>query len=124
MNDGQINWEIQLSTLNPIIVSGNYIFIIDSENKLHCIEDNTGGILWSVQLKTKNDERNITWYGPLLVQNKLILTSSEGVIISISPFNGNLLSTIKTNHEFKTHPVMAGKTIYLLSRESNIIALE
>ena len=124
MNDGQISWEIQLSTLNPIIASGDYIFIIDSENKLHCIEDNSGGILWSVQLKTKNDERNITWYGPLLVQNKLILASSEGVIISISPFNGNLLSTIKTNHEFKTHPIMAGKTIYLLSRESNIIALE
>ena len=58
------------------------------------------------------------------IQNKLILASSEGVIISISPFNGNLLSTIKTNHEFKTHPIMAGKTIYLLSRESNIIALE
>lgn len=124
VNDGQINWEVQFSTINPIVSSGNYVFIVDSENKLHCLEDSSGAILWSVQLKTKNDDGIISWYGPLLVENKLILASSEGVIISISPYTGNLLGTIKTKHEFKTHPILANKTIFFLSKDSHLIALE
>lgn len=124
INDGQINWEVQFSTINPIVSTGNYIFIVDSENKLHCLENSSGAILWSVQLKTKNDDGIITWYGPLLVENKLILASSEGVIISISPFNGDLLGTIKTKYEFKTHPILANKTIFFLSKDSYLIALE
>tara|TARA_A100001015_G_scaffold111028_1_gene123242 strand:- start:421 stop:1695 length:1275 start_codon:yes stop_codon:yes gene_type:complete len=124
LKDGQISWEVKLSTINPIVTAGNNIFIVDSENKLHCLDDNTGGILWSAQLKTKNEDDIITWYGPLLVQNKLILASSEGAIISISPFTGGLLGVIKTKHVFKTHPILANKTIFFLSKDGNLVALE
>lgn len=122
--DGERLWEIDLSTLNPIVTSGNYIYLIDIENKLHCITLNDGKIIWSAQLKSKSSEELIRWVGPLLTSNKLIVASSEGVFLSISPFDGRVLSQINSEHKFISQPIQSKFTIYFISEKGNLVALE
>ena len=124
LTDGEKIWEIELSTINPIITAGDYIYLLDTENKLHCIDLTDGTILWTVQLKIQNKKKSLRWAGPLLTSNQIIIASSEGVILSISPFNGKILGQIDTDHEFITNPILSDKSIFLTTNKGTLLALE
>ena len=124
LTDGEKIWEIELSTINPIITAGDYIYLLDTENKLHCIDLTDGTILWTVQLKIQNKKKSLRWVGPLLTSNQIIIASSEGVILSISPFNGKILGQIDTDHEFITNPILSDKSIFLTTNKGTLLALE
>ena len=121
--DGERVWELDVSTINPITISGNYIFLIDTSNKLYCVTKDSGNIVWVVQLKT-NKKEEILWVGPLLTSHKLIVASSEGTILSLSPYTGETLSLIKENGSFTIQPIQAGKYIYFVSKEGKLITFE
>ena len=122
--DGEKIWEIELSTINPIITSGDYSYLLDTENKLHCIELTEGNIIWTVQLKKMKKKKPLSWVGPLLTSNKLILASSEGVILSLSPHNGKILSQIATENNYVTNPVQSKKSIFVITKKGKLLALE
>lgn len=119
--DGERLWELNLSTINPITISGNYIFLLDTNNKLYCITKDDGEIVWVVQLKKKKKDDEISWVGPLLTSHKLIVASSEGTIISISPYTGKVMSIFREEESFTINPIQAGLNIYFVSKEGNLI---
>ena len=119
--DGERLWELNLSTINPITIAGDYIYLLDTNNKLYCITKNDGGIVWVVQLKKKKKDDDISWVGPLLTSHKLIVASSEGTIVSISPYNGKVMSIFREKESFTINPIHAGLNIYFVSKEGNLI---
>ena len=124
LTDGEKMWEIELSTINPIVTAGDYIYLIDTENKLHCIELSDGTIVWTVQLKNQSKKKSLNWVGPLLTSNQVIIASSEGVILSISPFNGMILGQINTDNDFITNPILSNKSIFFTTKKGKLLALE
>ena len=122
--DGKRNWELNFSTLNPISVSGDYIFMIDIENKLYCINENDGKIFWAVQLKKTYKKEIVNWVGPILTSHRLFLASSHGSILALSPYTGEILSLFKEKESFTIPPIQAGKMIYLVSKEGNLLSFE
>ena len=122
--DGQRNWELDFSTVNPISVSGQYIFMLETSNKLYCINKNNGKIAWAVQLKKNIKKKPVTWVGPILSSYRLILASSDGSILALSPYNGETLSLIRENESFTIQPIQAGKMIYLVSKEGELLTFE
>ena len=92
--------------------------------KLHCIELSDGTIVWTVQLKNQNKKKSLRWVGPLLTSNQVIIASSEGVILSISPFNGMVLGQINTDHDFTTNPILSNKSIFFTTKKGKLLALE
>ena len=120
--NGERIWELNLSTINPIIISGKFIYLLDINNKLYCIEKDVGKIIWVVQLKQKLDEKDIVWVGPILTSNKLIFASSEGKIISLSPYSGEVLSVIDEDKVFTISPIQAGLILYFVTEEGELVA--
>tara|TARA_B100000989_G_scaffold250971_1_gene198893 strand:+ start:768 stop:2027 length:1260 start_codon:yes stop_codon:yes gene_type:complete len=120
--DGQRNWELNLSTINPIVISGDYIFLTDTDNKLYCIEKKEGKIIWVVQLKKSSKKKVLSWVGPILSSYKLILASSEGKIISLSPYNGNVISISDEKESITIPPIHAGTYIFFLTEDGELIA--
>ena len=94
VNNGNKIWNLKLSSINPIAISGGSIYLIDTTGRLLCVDVNKGKLLWAVQLRISKDGEEISWYGPLLSSNKLLLGNSDGQVISISPFTGKLLSKL------------------------------
>ena len=82
-----------------------------------------GKLLWAVQLKISNDGEEVTWYGPLLSSNKLILSNSDGQVISISPFSGKLLSKMNFSEELVSNPINVGEQIILISKKGTLFIL-
>ena len=79
--------------------------------------------MWAVQLKVSDDGEEVSWYGPLLSSNKLILNNSDGQVISISPFTGKLLSKINFFEELVSNPINLGEQIIIISKKGTLFIL-
>ncbi len=123
LKNGKKTWDIKLSSINPITISGETIYLIDINNKLIGLDKTSGKLLWAVQLKSKESKREIVWSGPLLSSNKLLVVSSNGLILSLSPFTGKTLSRIKLKEKFITGPIQTRGKIYLISEKGILYIL-
>ena len=72
-------------------------------------------------MKKKN--KDVIWFGPLLSTNKLILVSSDGLVLSLSPFSGKILSKIKFDESFLNNPIQVKENIYLISKQGTLFIL-
>ena len=81
-------WDLKLSSVNPLVISGEVIYVLDTSGKLVCLEKRIWRINLGCSIKNEKKNQEIVWYGPLLSTNKLILVSSNGLVLSLSPFTG------------------------------------
>ncbi len=123
LNDGSTIWELKISSINQVIISGQALYIIDTFGKLLCLDNQTGKLLWSVQLKTNYKGDEIKWFGPLLTSNKLLIANSFGTILSLSPFTGKTLSKLSLNEEFIGSPFQVGEEVFLITKKGTIYIL-
>jgi len=123
LSNGKKKWDLKLSSINPMVISGDVIFILDTSGKLICIEKKSGKLTWAVQLMMKKNGKEIIWNGPLLSSNKLILVSSYGLVLSLSPFTGKILSKINFDENFINNPIQVKKSIYLISKQGTLFIL-
>ncbi len=123
LSDGSTLWELKISSINQIVVSGESLYIIDTLGKLLCLDNKTGKMLWAVQLKTNYKGKEIRWFGPLLSSNKLIVANSFGKVLSLSPFSGKTLSKLNLDEEFVMTPIQVGKEVILITKKGKIFVL-
>ena len=97
--------------------------MVDTTGRLLCLDKENGKLLWAVQLKISDDGDEVTWYGPLLTSNKVILTNSIGSVISISPFTGKLMSRINFSEELVANPIQYGQQLILISKKGTLFIL-
>ena len=71
----------------------------------------------------KNQERAINWTGPLLISDKLIVTSSDGYMEAISPYDGKLLGRVSLDGGTSVAPIVANGTVYVYTDDADLIAL-
>ena len=123
LKDGKKKWDLKLSSVNPLVISGDAVFVLDTTGKLMCLEKVSGNLTWAVQLKMKKKNKDVIWFGPLLSTNKLILVSSDGLVLSLSPFSGKILSKIKFDESFLNNPIQVKENIYLISKQGTLFIL-
>lgn len=115
-------WQKEIGGLETPWVSGNSIFVVTNENKLVSLVRETGTINWVYDLKSINKSDGEYWTGPLYAGNRLILASSEGQITEVNPQNGQPIRTSRAEGDVKIAPVIAGKTLYILSDNGKLTA--
>ena len=108
LKNGKKKWDLKLSSVNPLIISGDVIYVLDTSGKLICLEKKSGKLTWAVQLRMKKKKGSSVW--TTLSTNKLILVSSDGTVLSLSPFTGKTLSKIKFDENFLNNPIQVKKT--------------
>ncbi len=123
LKTGKKSWDVKLSSISPMAISGETIYVIDINSKLMSIDKVSGKLLWAVQLRSKKGDTEINWSGPLLSSYKLLVVSSEGNVLSLSPFTGKTLSNIKFKEGFISGPIQVKEKIYLISKEGSLYIL-
>jgi outer membrane protein assembly factor BamB len=120
-------WERKIGGIQSPWLAGDFIYILSGENKLICMAKAEGLIVWVAELRNYEDmedqEGLIIWSGPALAGDRLILTGSHGVVLSISPYTGRLLGRMEMPDPVRIEPIVAGDTIYILTDEADLIAL-
>ena len=71
----------------------------------------------------QDKEDAIVWSGPVLVSDRLILVSSDGFAIAISPYTGKLMGRVEIPDGTYIPPVVADGTLYLLTNDAQLVAM-
>ena len=117
------------STVDDLIrKSGNIdVYVITGDDRLLCLTRKEGKIRWVHSLPQWEDEKNqenpITWTGPLLVSDKLIMTSSDGYMEAMSPYDGRLVGRVEIPSATTIAPVVANGVLYLYTNDAELVAL-
>ena len=61
-------------------------------------------------------------HGPILAGGRIIVASSDDLIRSFDPKSGALLGTTEITGGASTAPVVAGQTLYVVSRDGQLKA--
>ena len=124
---GQTVWETPIASLQMPWVAGDYIFVVSTEAELVCISRADGAIIWISQLQRYENEKKrkgrITWAGPVLAGDHLILVSSDGAIAKVSPQTGEVIDTAKVDSSVVS-PVVADEKVFLLSEDGKLTVLQ
>ena len=127
MSSGSRVWEQDISGLNTPWIAGDFLFIVTTEGDVVCLLRDTGRIKWVQSLPRFEDPEDrdgpIDWSGPLLLSDRLILTSSAGVAIALSPYDGRYLGRMAMPSAVRLPPVVAGGAIYVLTDQAELVAL-
>jgi len=101
LNNLKLLWSVQIGGGNTPIISGNSIFLIDNNNILYAINSTNGKIKWRKQFDFNIEEgfyfkdiKKINFKGPFLIDNKLMLFSSNGYINLLDPLSGKFLEAL------------------------------
>jgi outer membrane protein assembly factor BamB len=123
---GQRLWELNVAGLSTPWVAGEWLFVVTDEGKLLCVARATGKIRWVTQLeryrKGKAKNGSITWTGPVLAGDRLVLANSSGEMVTVSPLDGKTIGTTKIGQPVFLQPIVANSTLYIFDNSGRITA--
>ncbi len=104
------------------------MFVISAEQQIGAININDGRIAWITQLPRWDDavkrKNTLTWYGPLLVSDRLIVTGVSKDALSLSPYTGEILGHIELSEAAApTVPVVVEGTVLIVTNDGRLLAL-
>jgi outer membrane protein assembly factor BamB len=127
LRTGDRIWEQDLGGVHAPWVAGDFIYVLSADNELLCLTRADGRVRWATDLPQWGDpakkEAPIYWTGPVLAGDRLIVVSSEGEAISVSPFTGQALGRSEFPDGVFIGPVVAGKTLFIMTDEADLIAM-
>lgn len=127
LRTGERVWEKNVGSLYSPWIAGEFIYIVSTESEVVCLTRRDGRVRWVTPLQRFKDVEDrkglLTWAGPVLAGDRLIITSSHGYAISVSPYTGEILSGMKLSDKTYLAPVVADGVLYILSEDGELLAM-
>jgi outer membrane protein assembly factor BamB len=120
-------WSKTFGSRQGPVISGDYVFIVGTTGKVACFHKIDGKLAWVRELpefKDNNKDQRIVWTGPLIASDRLVLTSSEGDVMALSPQNGETMSQLRLGQSIFIEPIAADGKIFVLTDQANLIAIK
>ena len=127
LRTGARTWEQILGGTQTPWVAGDFIYLVTNEAELVCLWRRDGRIRWVLPLQRyKNDntrEEPIQWNGPVLASDRLVIVSSHGHALAVSPYTGEVLGTIRLPEGAFIAPIVADRSLYILTDSAELLAI-
>lgn len=125
---GRRLWAREVAGLNSPWVAGGWMFVVSSDQKLAALSTSDGAVAWAIQLpRWNNPEKQkgmISWFGPVLLTDRLVVTGTEREALSVSPYTGRILSRQPLSAAAAPmEPVVADGTLLIVSDDGRLLAL-
>jgi len=128
MRSGERSWEADIAGVSTPWIAGSYAFITTIDGQIASIALESGRIRWITQLQrfTKQSKRKglIKWNGPILAGDRLLVTSSHGYVLSISPYTGDVLSGAELPDGASTDPIVVDGKFITLTDAGELVAFQ
>ena len=123
---GQRIWEINIAGTSTPALAGEWLFALTDDAKLLCIARTTGKVRWIAELQRwkspKKKTGAISWTGPILAGNRLIVASSEGEVTAIAPSDGSITPMYDLGKAVTVSPIVVDNTLIILDDSGKISA--
>ncbi|MDX8352276.1 PQQ-like beta-propeller repeat protein [Cognatiyoonia sp. IB215182] len=128
LRDGTRIWTAGEGAVSPVWPVGDALFLINDVNELVRLDTRTGRPVWRVALPNFGEGRTVrqraifAHYGPILAGGRLIVASSDNLIRQFDPASGAPLGTLDLPGGAASAPIVAGETLYVLSKTGQLHA--
>ncbi len=125
---GRRVWERQVAGEDTFAIAGDWMFLISAQQQIAAVNITDGRVSWITELPRYEDPEKrkdtLTWYGPLLVSDRLIVTGTSEDALSVSPYTGEILGHITLSAAAAPFaPVVAGGTVLVITNDGRLLAL-
>jgi outer membrane protein assembly factor BamB len=126
LRGGERAWEQEVGSDHGPWVAGDYVYLLTTDQNLLCLTRDDGKVRWLRRLPRYENEKKhedpIEWTGPVLGGDRLILVSSDGWGLSVSPYTGAPLGRQEMSAPAYVGPVIADNTLYVLTDDAELAA--
>jgi outer membrane protein assembly factor BamB len=127
LRSGARIWEQSFGSFNTPWVAGDFMFLITIDSELLCISRRDGRVRWVQPLRkwrdTKDKKGRIVWTGPILAGGRLLLANDDGEGLIVSPEDGETAGTLKFSGPVSVLPIVANRTIFVVTDTGDLVAL-
>ncbi|MEJ6397984.1 PQQ-like beta-propeller repeat protein [Yoonia sp. 208BN28-4] len=128
VSNGDRIWTAQEGTTGTVWPVGGSVFLLNDLNELVRLDAADGSVIWRVALPDTVEGRfgsivgKHAHYGPIVAGGRVIVASSDGVIRQFDPVSGAVAGLTTLEGGASSAPVVAGQTLYVVSKLGNLHA--
>lgn len=118
-------WQREFGGEQTPWVAKDFVYVLSSDNELVALNRETGVIRWVTALDRYTDkdrDEKILWSGPVMAGKRLLLAGTDGRLLEVVPETGQLLAQSRIGGSVALPPVVADKTLYLLTEDGTLRA--
>jgi outer membrane protein assembly factor BamB len=119
-------WDRRIGGIQTPWIAGEFLYLVTLDQTVLALTRRGGRVRWATPLPNYEDpedlEDPITWAGPVLVSDRLLIGNSIGELWSISPYDGRPLGRIDVGGPVYVPPVVANGTVYVQTDDGDLIA--
>lgn len=123
---GQRQWELNIAGANTPWVAGDWVFVLTDDAKVIAVKRDTGRVKWLAELpeyrSPKNRKGRIRYTGPVLAGDRLIVAGFNGMLYSLNPVDGSIVTQQDMGHGTGLSPVVANNTLLILDGRGRLHA--
>lgn len=120
-------WDRRIGGIQTPWIAGEFLFVVTLDQTVLAMTRRGGRVRWATPLPQYEDPEDlddpITWAGPVLVSDRLLIGNSLGELWSISPYDGSPLGRVDLGSAIYVPPVVANGTVYVQTDGGDLIAL-
>ena len=127
IESGEVLWRKQIGSTNTPCVDKEALFILSDKFELIALNKKTGENLWSTELfsdLSSKEKRSLYLSGPVLINSELMLTSSNGKVLTFDALTGAPKNELNLHEDLPFGPVAAQKTIIFTTSDADLIAFK
>lgn len=127
-SSGERIWTAVEGALNPPLVVGGSVFLVNDENRLVRLDAATGEPVWAIDMpyftkdKPKRRKAIIPHFGPVLAGGRLAVVSGDGQLRLFNPADGALVGGAEIPGGAASAPALAGGTLYVVGANGQLHA--
>lgn len=115
ISDGQIMWDKKMQDVLTMNKAGNTLFITNNARQIAAVNAGNGDVIWVKDLYEGKSKKPLIFSVPIIVEGKLLVTSSDGKLHIISPSNGEIIKTIEVAKHARH--LVVGRDISLFTKD-------
>lgn len=123
---GQRVWEREFAGVHTPWVAGDWVFAVTVDAQLVALTRTDGKIRWVSQLQqfrnAKKRSGAISWAGPVLAGGRLVVVSSRGEMVHLSPQTGAEIGRTELSGPAYLPPIVANQLLYVLTDNGTVTA--
>ncbi len=112
--NGKVLWRNNIQSSGQLIVSGNAAYYVSDNSSLGRINSKNGKIVF---LKSLPGKKWVKYYGPILLQNRLLFIATDKNAYWFSPEDGRLLKKERLGSKISSPPIVANKILMFVSED-------
>ena len=127
LRSGARIWEQSYGSFNTPWVAGDFMFLVTIDGELLCVTRRDGRVRWVQTLRRYRDEKakrgKVVWTGPILAGGRLLLANDDSEGLIVSPEDGEIVSQFKLPGPVSVLPIVANRTIFIVTDAGDLLAL-